>query len=82
VTVAVRDNGIGISEADQVQLFTQFFRSEEDQVRQQSGWGLGLALVKRLVEAHGGAIHCRSQKGQGSTFSFTVPAAAPVEAAP
>jgi signal transduction histidine kinase len=81
VTVTVRDNGIGISEADQAQLFTQFFRSEEDRVRQQVGWGLGLALVKRLVEAQGGAVHCRSQPGQGSAFSFTVPAAPLPEAA-
>jgi len=82
VTVTVRDNGIGISEADQAQLFTQFFRSEADRVRQQVGWGLGLALVKRLVEAQGGAVHCRSQPGQGSAFSFTVPAAQLPEAAP
>jgi two-component system phosphate regulon sensor histidine kinase PhoR len=75
VTVTVRDDGLGISETDQARLFTQFFRSEDDQVRQQTGWGLGLSIVKKMVEAQGGTIACVSEYRQGSAFSFTVPVA-------
>lgn len=77
LAVAVQDNGIGISEEDQARLFTQFFRSDADAVRQQVGWGLGLSIVKKLVEAQGGEIWCESAPGQGSTFVFTLPVAAP-----
>ena len=69
------DSGIGISEADQAQLFTQFFRGESNAVREQPGWGLGLSIVKKLVQAQGGEVTCSSQLGAGSTFSFTVPLA-------
>ena len=73
--VEVADSGIGISEADQAQLFTQFFRGESNAVREQPGWGLGLSIVKKLVQAQGGEVTCSSQLGAGSTFSFTVPLA-------
>lgn len=79
VRVGVADNGIGISEADQARLFTQFFRAEAMEVREQNGWGLGLSIVKKLVEAQGGQIEFRSKLGEGSTFSFTVPVAEGVE---
>jgi signal transduction histidine kinase len=75
VVVKVRDNGLGISEADQAHLFTQFFRSDDEQARRQTGWGLGLSIVKKMVEAQGGAIHCVSAYREGSEFSFTVPSA-------
>jgi signal transduction histidine kinase len=73
VVVEVSDNGIGISQEDQSRLFTQFFRSEDEAVREQLGWGLGLNIVKKLVDAQGGEISCVSTPGQGSTFTFTVP---------
>ncbi len=73
--VYVIDNGLGISEEDQAKLFTQFFRSENEEVREQTGWGLGLSIVKKIVEAQGGEISCESELGQGSTFTFTVPLA-------
>lgn len=73
--VAVIDNGIGISEEDQARLFSQFFRGEAAAVREQTGWGLGLSIVKKLVEAQGGEVSCSSQPGTGSTFSFSVPLA-------
>lgn len=75
--VDVIDNGIGLSEEDQAQLFTQFFRSNDEFVREQTGWGLGLSIVKKLVEAQGGEIYCESRLGKGSKFSFTVPLATP-----
>ena len=73
--VEVADSGIGISEEDQAQLFSQFFRGESNAVREQTGWGLGLSIVKKLVEAQGGEVTCSSQLDAGSTFSFTVPLA-------
>ena len=73
--VDVTDNGIGISEEDQARLFSQFFRGEASAVREQSGWGLGLSIVKKLVVAQGGEVACISQLGAGSTFSFSVPLA-------
>lgn len=73
--VDVVDNGIGISEEDQAQLFSQFFRGESEAVRQQTGWGLGLSIVKKLAEAQGGTVSCTSKLGEGSTFSFSLPLA-------
>ena len=75
VAVMVRDNGLGINEADQARLFSQFFRSDDDHVRRQTGWGLGLSIVKKMVEAQGGAIQCISAYREGSEFTFTVPVA-------
>ena len=71
--VAVIDNGIGISKQNQARLFSQFFRAEDQAVRQKAGWGLGLSIVKKLVEAQGGEVGFESELGEGSTFTFTVP---------
>ncbi len=76
VRVSVADQGYGISRADQARLFTQFFRSDEPTIREQTGWGLGLHITRRLIEIMGGEISVQSEPGQGSTFSFTVPVAA------
>ncbi|GJM42999.1 MAG: hypothetical protein DHS20C20_32810 [Ardenticatenaceae bacterium] len=73
--VSVQDNGLGISEEDQQKLFTQFFRAEDSKVREQSGWGLGLSIVRRMVEAQDGEITFESKLGAGSTFTFTIPLA-------
>lgn len=77
VQVDISDNGLGISEADQEKLFTQFFRAESAAVRQQQGWGLGLSIVKKIIEAQGGTISFASELGTGSTFSFTIPLSPP-----
>lgn len=71
--VKISDDGIGISKEDQAQLFTPFFRSEDEAVRQYMGWGLGLAVAKKLVEVQGGKLNFQSQLGEGSTFFFTLP---------
>jgi signal transduction histidine kinase len=73
VRVTVRDHGIGMTEAEQARLFTQFFRGESDAVRDQPGWGLGLHVTKRMVEILGGTIGVESKPDHGSTFWFTQP---------
>jgi PAS domain S-box-containing protein len=71
----VRDTGIGIDEKDQKRLFEKFWRSEDMAVRAQAGTGLGLFIVKELVERMGGWIAVSSQRGKGSVFSFSLPIA-------
>lgn len=71
--VKVSDDGIGISEEDQAQLFKPFFRSENEMVRQVMGWGLSLAVAQKIVESQGGELSFQSQLGHGSTFFFTLP---------
>ncbi|NMO57457.1 hypothetical protein HH310_40600 [Actinoplanes sp. TBRC 11911] len=74
IYVTVRDTGVGISVADQERVFEEF-QQVGDRERQRAGTGLGLALTKRLVEAHGGVITLVSAPGQGSTFTVHFPAA-------
>ena len=76
VRVSVRDTGFGISPADQARLYSQFFRSDDPDIREQTGWGLGLHITRRLVEALGGDMSVQSELGKGSTFAFTIPAEA------
>jgi len=75
VHCAVSDTGIGISSQDQAHLFTKFFRSEDPAVREMPGTGLGLCIVKNLVELQGGRMTVESQLGEGATFAFTLPVA-------
>ncbi|RME51833.1 MAG: GAF domain-containing protein, partial [Caldilineae bacterium] len=73
LAVSVSDTGYGISEEDQQRLFTKFFRSPDQKVREVRGTGLGLAITKSLIEMHGGAMWFESTLGEGSTFGFTLP---------
>lgn len=75
VVVCVADEGLGISEQDQAQLFTEFFRSNNPVAVAQPGTGLGLAIVKRIVDRHRGTVEVESTMGRGSTFTVTLPAA-------
>ncbi len=72
----VQDTGIGIAEKDFPRVFDRFFRAGDPLVQEYAGTGLGLSIVKALVEMHGGKVWFESIRGQGSTFSFTVPMAA------
>jgi signal transduction histidine kinase len=71
----VKDQGVGISEHDQKQLFTRFFRVEEEAAKGIPGSGLGLFIVKQLIEKMGGKIWFQSKLGEGSTFSISLPLA-------
>ena len=73
VTFTVWDTGIGIAEADVARLFKPFVQIDSSLSRQYDGTGLGLALVRRLAEAHGGSVGVESTPGQGSRFSVTLP---------
>ena len=72
-TVAVRDTGPGIAEADQAKIFEEFQQSESTHTKAKGGTGLGLAIAKRIVEMHGGRLWVESTLGNGATFFFTVP---------
>ncbi len=73
VQISVSDQGDGISEADIGHLFDQFYRVDTSRTRSTGGAGLGLTIVKRLVEAHGGSISVTSEIGDGSTFVVELP---------
>lgn len=75
IEVAVADTGIGIPAKDLDRIFEEFEQVADPGRPRQEGTGLGLALVKRLVEMHGGGIRVASAPGQGSTFTFVIPAA-------
>lgn len=70
--IEVEDRGIGIAEADLPRLFTEFGQLDTGDRRQHDGAGLGLALVRRLVEAQGGQVGVRSVPGQGSVFHLVL----------
>lgn len=72
-TFNVTDTGIGIAPDDLKRLFDEFFRVENEINQNVKGTGLGLALVKNIVEAHRGTVTVRSTVGSGTTFSFTLP---------
>jgi two-component system, OmpR family, sensor kinase len=73
--LTVTDNGPGMNDASVAMLFQPFFRAPE--MRATPGHGLGLATTKRLVDAHGGAIHVDSKEGRGTTFTVRLPVADP-----
>jgi signal transduction histidine kinase/CheY-like chemotaxis protein len=75
--IAVRDNGVGIRPDDQSLVFEEFRQVDAGITRQHEGTGLGLALVRSLVELHGGTISLQSAPGEGSCFTVTLPLAGP-----
>jgi PAS domain S-box-containing protein len=77
VLVSVSDQGIGISEEDLGHVFDRFHMTRKAQTSGAASVGLGLAISKALVEAHGGQIWAESKVGEGSTFFFTLPLRAP-----
>ena len=73
VDVVVSDTGIGISAEDLPHLFERFYRADKSRTRQTGGSGIGLTIVKSIVEAHQGEVNVQSEPGQGSQFTVTIP---------
>ncbi len=69
LVLSVADEGIGISEEDKERVFEKFFRSEDEAARNRSGHGLGLSLVREIIELHNGSVSIESTKGQGTVFT-------------
>ncbi|MFC2056880.1 ATP-binding protein [Chloroflexota bacterium] len=73
VEISVADTGEGIPAEDLSNLFERFYRVDKSRSKATGGYGLGLTIAKRLVEAHGGKIEVQSEPGKGSNFTFTLP---------
>lgn len=71
--VRVRDNGVGIPDIDLPNLFEPFYRVDRSRSRKTGGYGLGLSICKRIMEAHGGSISVTSNPGRGSCFLLAFP---------
>jgi signal transduction histidine kinase len=78
----VADTGMGISTADQEQLFQRFFRTSRASAGAIQGTGLGLSIAKAIVESHGGTVSVQSEEGHGTTFRIELPALGPSVEAP
>ena len=72
ISISVADDGIGIDTKDINRIFERFYRADKSRSREQGGSGLGLSIVKHIIEAHGEKIFIRSVPDKGSVFSFTL----------
>lgn len=72
ILIEVADNGIGVEQKEISRLFERFYRTDKSRSRDQGGSGLGLSIVKHIIEAHQQTINVRSSIGVGTTFSFTL----------
>jgi signal transduction histidine kinase len=75
VVVRVSDDGPGIPESDLDNIFEPFFRVDRSRSKSTGGYGLGLSICKRIMEAHGGAITVERNPGRGTTFLLMLPKA-------
>jgi signal transduction histidine kinase len=73
IQITVKDDGLGMNEEDQQKLFSNFFRSTDEKVREAPGTGLGLSITKNLIELQGGRIWFESEFRKGTAFHFTLP---------
>jgi signal transduction histidine kinase/HAMP domain-containing protein len=79
ILVSVRDNGVGIAPEDQERVFERFYQSRAEHIAGHGGIGIGLTIVKHLVELHGGQVWVESKVGKGSQFFFTLPKMAAID---
>lgn len=73
IYISVKDEGMGISKEDLPHIFEKFYRAKTEQVRKIGGTGIGLPIVKYILELHNGGIDVQSEYGKGSTFTFYLP---------
>jgi len=73
IKVSIKDFGFGISENELPKIFTRFYRGGEVLTRSIKGTGIGLTIVKQIIEEHSGRIAVNSEIGKGTTFSFWIP---------
>jgi len=73
IQVSVADQGIGIPKNQQERIFERFYQIDGSPRRRFGGTGMGLAIIKRILEAHDGQVWVESELGQGSTFYITIP---------
>ena len=73
VELSVLDHGIGMTEEEQEKVFAEFVKADPSDTTPYAGLGLGLAFVRRVVEAHGGSLSCQSEVGKGSKLSIFLP---------
>lgn len=76
VVIRVQDDGQGIPDGKSASVFEPFFRIDPSRSKKTGGYGLGLSMCKRIVEAHGGTVHIESNPGRGVSFIVTIPVAA------
>jgi signal transduction histidine kinase len=82
LALSVADHGIGIPAAEHARIFEKFYRVGQSETQSRRGSGVGLALVRHIVEAHGGAVTVQSAPGQGSRFTLWLPLAPGGDACP
>ncbi len=73
VTVAIRDQGVGVPAGQEQQIFQKFYRGDDKAVRQKNSKGLGLYLVKNIIRQHGGSVSAERGESGGSVFYFSLP---------
>ncbi|MED1619356.1 ATP-binding protein, partial [Aneurinibacillus migulanus] len=71
--VKISDTGIGIPKEDQVRVFERFFKADRARERSKGGSGLGLSIVKKIIEMHEGTIFVNSEEGKGTIFTISIP---------
>ncbi|MFD0695113.1 sensor histidine kinase [Paenibacillus sp. GCM10027628] len=71
--IRISDNGIGISEEDQAHIFERFYKADKSRNRTSGGNGLGLSIVKKIIDMHQGSIEVTSQQDKGTTFTINLP---------
>jgi two-component system phosphate regulon sensor histidine kinase PhoR len=71
--IEISDTGIGIPQKDQVHIFERFFKADKARDRSKGGSGLGLSIVKKIIEMHEGTVMVRSEEGEGTIFTITIP---------